>query len=66
MTLSNEQVLEICKRIDDAKAGKGTMPGPDEIRAALDALRANKRAIPAKGSKSKTPAAPVDLNSLFN
>lgn len=65
--LTQEQIIAVCKQIDDAKSGKGEMPTVEQMRDALDTLRANRKAAPPKGSKSNGGSAvPVNLDSLFN
>ncbi len=66
LSMTQEQILEVCKQIDDAKNGRGQMPDVKVMRAALDQIRVNWRAgvVSPKG-RGKAPAAPVDLASLF-
>lgn len=66
--MTQEEILMVCKQIDDAKNGKGPMPEVDVMRRALDQIRVNRRAgaTTSSSKKSKTPSAPVDLNALFS
>lgn len=63
--LSHEEVLSICRRIDDAKAGRGEMPTREEIKAAYDSIRVRRVAAPSKKSREKAASTPIDLDSLF-
>lgn len=65
--MTQEEILMVCKQIDDAKNGKGTMPDVATMRRALDQIRVNRRAgAVGTSKKSKAPAVQVDLASLFN
>lgn len=66
--MSPEQINDITSRVMAAKRGEGEMPGEEEIREALRALRGNRIAHPSPSAKAAQAQAalPENLEDLFS